>query len=555
MIYHFSQHKQQGRAAVLLIAPETGRLPDQMGPLARFISGKSGGLGEVITALCEGLTQQGVECHLAIPHLNRRFRKDNGFDEEQWNRILHTVDPEHIHLVNSSVFSDLPDVYAGNVVLNAAEFQKTIVNQIIPRICARNCGRLIIHSHDWLAGGIITAYARRHGLPVLHTVHNVHTGQIPLEYLFGVDTQKLAPDLYFSESSGACCIDSQATAIKNASLVNFVGERFLEEIVADYFTDRPVVPPSVRQEIKIKHACGAACAILNAPAPNMYPERCDSLVRKYGPADDIIAAKRENRMEFQRRTGLTVNPDAILLYWPSRLDAGQKGIELLEAIAQRFVNEHRDTQIAIVGNGAGNDRTHEEICGRIACASGGRITYQRFNEALSMLGFAAASDVFGASLYEPCGQIDQVGNLFGATATNRATGGYHDKIRELSLKGAKGSGNGFLFRDYDPAGLWYGLERAVQFHRYAPGIRRRHLRRIMQESRERYDLGTMIEQYIDVYEGLSGGAPVRPLERERASAAAGAARPAVAKKASFQQVVKRARPGRVRWLTPVPNTV
>jgi magnesium-transporting ATPase (P-type) len=51
-----------------------------------------------------------------------------------------------------------------------------------------------------------------------------------------------------------------------------------------------------------------------------------------------------------------------------------------------------------------------------------------------MLGYAAAHDVFGASLYEPCGQIDQVGNLFGATATNRDTGGYHDKIRELRLK-------------------------------------------------------------------------------------------------------------------------
>ncbi len=40
---------------------------------------------------------------------------------------------------------------------------------------------------------------------------------------------------------------------------------------------------------------------------------------------------------------------------------------------------------------------------------------------LSMLGFAAASDMFGASLYEPCGQIDQIGNLFGLTATNRRT--------------------------------------------------------------------------------------------------------------------------------------
>ena len=62
-----------------------------------------------------------------------------------------------------------------------------------------------------------------------------------------------------------------------------------------------------------------------------------------------------------------------------------------------------------------------EVLGRIAYASGGRIGYQPFSEELCMLGYAAASDVFGASLYEPCGQIDQVGNIFGATATNRAS--------------------------------------------------------------------------------------------------------------------------------------
>jgi hypothetical protein len=80
-------------------------------------------------------------------------------------------------------------------------------------------------------------------------------------------------------------------------------------------------------------------------------------------------------------------------------------------------------KIAIVGDGVESDRTHEEILGMIACASGGKITYQHFEEGLSMLGYAAANDIdiSGASLYEPYGQIDQSGNLFGATATNRDT--------------------------------------------------------------------------------------------------------------------------------------
>ena len=499
------------KTAVLLIAPETGRLPDGMGPLARFISGKSGGLGDVVAALCEGLTRRGIECHLATLNLKRRFQQESNLDENQWHKILNTIDPERIHLVNSAIFDDLSSAYGGNTALNAAEFQRALVNHIIVGLRAKNRGRLIIHSHDWMAGGIITAYAKLQGCPVLHTLHNVHTGYIPRDMLFGINTGKLSDCLYLSGNHGNPSIDCQATAIKNASLVSFVGKRFLSEIVDNHFSDQPIISPAVRQEVRAKCDHDAVLTILNAPALNMYPEKCDALVRKYGPDDDFIAAKRENLAEFQKRTGLVVNPEAILLYWPSRLDPSQKGIELLESIAHKFIIAHDDVQIAIVGNGVGNDRTHEEICGRIAWASGGKIAYQRFNEPLSMLGFAAASDVFGASLYEPCGQIDQVGNLFGATSTNRDTGGYHDKIRELTLieNGAPcDSGNGFLFRDYDTGGLWYGLDRTVQFHRRPLEIRARQIKRIMKETRQQHDMELMIEKYIDAYERLNEGIPL-----------------------------------------------
>src|SRR3990170_3012117 len=102
------------KTAVLLIAPETGRLPDEMGPLARFISGKCGGLGDVIAALCEGLSGRGIECHLATLNLKRRFQQESNLDEDQWYKILNTIDPERIHLVNSAIFDDLSSAYGGN---------------------------------------------------------------------------------------------------------------------------------------------------------------------------------------------------------------------------------------------------------------------------------------------------------------------------------------------------------------------------------------------------------------------------------------------------------
>lgn len=57
----------------------------------------------------------------------------------------------------------------------------------------------------------------------------------------------------------------------------------------------------------------------------------------------------------------------------------QKGIRLLEDIAHRFVIDHGDTQIAIVGDGVGNDCRHEAFCGRIAWSSDGKIAYHRLS--------------------------------------------------------------------------------------------------------------------------------------------------------------------------------
>ncbi len=511
VIRRFEVLTKKETTAILIISPETGRLPEDMGALARFISGKSGGQGEVVSALCEGLTERGLDVHLAILNLKKRFQREAQMSERQWREVRYKIDSDKIHLISSAVFAENMSAYAGDPILTAVEFQREIVNNVIKTVRARSEGRLIIHSHDWMAGGVITAYANATGLPVLHTVHNVFTACLPLDLFVGINLGSISDRLYFQEMNGNVGIDSQATAIKNATMINFVGEKFLREVVEDYFLDRDLVPPGVRQEVKEKYYNDAARAIINAPSSQMYPERCEALVRKYGPDDNILEAKRENLLAFQQKTGLKVNPDALLYFWPSRLDPFQKGVELLEQICISFTEQHPEVQIAIVADGIGNDRTHVDILGGIAWNSGGRITCQPFNEELSLLGYAAACDVFGASLYEPCGQIDQVGNLFGATATNRDTGGYHDKIRQLRLKveGAPHDvGNGFLFRHYDAGGLWYALEKSVAFHRMPVEFREKQIRRIMREAREQYSLGHMVAEYIRIYEKLNGGRPL-----------------------------------------------
>jgi glycogen synthase len=489
-----------------------------MGDFAKYVSGKSGGMGEVVAALCRGLSNKEILTYVITLNLKRKFMERSGMSREDYIQKLYHLPRDNIKTVDSSLFENYMSAYDGDPRVTAAEFQRKIRHSLIREIISKHEGKGIIHSHDWMAGGIITVFAKLRSIPVLHTVHNSHTGHIPLEMFHGVNLGELWSNLYISTDFGRECVDCQATAIKNATLVNYVGTRFLEETTQDYFLDRNFIPPSVRQETKAKYRFGSVLAIPNGISPAMYPENQDEnpdvdkpgLAKKYGTNDKIIEAKRQNLIKFQKKTGLLVNPDAILLYWPSRLDRMQKGVELLEDIALKFVIEHPDVQIAVVGNPVGYDRTDTEILGRIAWSSGGKIAYWPFEDDLSILGYAAASDVFGVSLYEPFGQIDLVGNLFGATATNRDTGGFHDKIVPLRLK-ALGApediGNGVLFKNYDSGGLWYGLEMAVANHRFfrkEPGEWERQAKRIMKEARNNWGLDKMITGYLAAYQRILG---------------------------------------------------
>lgn len=522
-IISFNILKRTPQTPVIIVSPESAQLTsDGMGEFAPYVSGKSGGLGEVVSALCQGLTDRGIPAHLVTINLARRFREQAGLTEREWSQKRREIDPEYVHLVSSSIFEEYRSPYDGDPLVNAAEYQRQIINQTIKDIQCRYEGRGLIHSHDWMAGGVVAAYANLREIPMLHTVHNTHTGYIPVDMFYGVNLHKLWDRLYIARDRDRTCIDSHATAIKNATKISYVGYRFLREVVEDHFMDRHFIPSSVREETKVKVGALSTLVIPNGISPTLYPEsqpedpdpNRPGLAQRFCPESQLIEAKQANMIKFQKQMGLTVDPHAILLFWPSRLDPVQKGIELLEEIAQPFVDAHADVQIAILGDPVGGDTAHPDILGRIACGSGGKIAFRGFDEALSLLGYAAATDVFGASLYEPFGQIDVMGNLYGATATNRDTGGYRDKITPLNLKewGAPmDGGNGVLFHDYNAEGLWWGLQKTVDNHRYLrnnPIQWHRQIQRIMRQARADWSLENMVAGYITAYEQLNAGRPL-----------------------------------------------
>jgi hypothetical protein len=115
-----------------------------MGQFAKYVSGKSGGLGEVISALCKGLSQRNIPVHLVTLNLSRRFREEAGLSEAEWIQTRHYLNPENVHLVTSAIFEGNRSAYDGSPPANAAEFQRQIVNTYIKEIRSAYEGRAIL---------------------------------------------------------------------------------------------------------------------------------------------------------------------------------------------------------------------------------------------------------------------------------------------------------------------------------------------------------------------------------------------------------------------------
>ena len=266
--------------------------------------------------------------HLITLNLSRRFREEAGLSEAEWIQTRHQLNPENVHLVSSAIYEGYRSAYDGSPPANAAEFQRQIVNTYIKDIRSAYEGRAILHTNDWMAGGVITPYAKLRGVPILHTVHNTHTGHVPLDMFYGVNLQALWDMLYLSDT-GSKAVDCQATAIRNATKVSYVGEKFLKEIVGR------LLPPETRSspgasasETKARYYGHDTLVIPNGISPDVFPENQEEnpevdQARAWrsatGPYDNLIEAKKANLVKFQKKTGLRGRSrrDPVLLAVPA----------------------------------------------------------------------------------------------------------------------------------------------------------------------------------------------------------------------------------------------
>lgn len=490
---------------ILLVTPEISFLPQNMGKITSILNTKAGGLADVSSLLVEELYQKGIDIHVAIPHYRRIFgRNPKKMGSNDLRFYYNHYEEGKIHFAEDRGFLYQDSVYDESCtsVLNfSLAFQRELTNHII-----RNVKPDIVHCNDWTTG-LIPPFTRRLGIRSLLTIHNIYTKRATLSEIEekGIDAPIFWENLYFEDYTNSYeeardrnRVDFLTSGIFSANMINTVSPQFLREIVDGWHN----IPDPVRSEIRNKYWAGSAFSILNAPHKS-YDPAADPAIRpwNYSYDGDIIAPKQALKADLQQTLGLRRDPGAPLFFWPSRLDPTQKGCELLSRIFFPLLESPSslDLQIVIVANGPYFDvfrsiiNFHQISDRAVLCP---------FEDSLSRRAYAASDFILMPSRYEPCGLAQMIAQKYGSLPIAMYTGGLINTVEHLDWENHTGSG--FIFKDYNPDGLWWGILEALRFYRQEAGLRESELRRVMKMAGDRYSITAVADQYIELYEELMG---------------------------------------------------
>ena len=130
----------------------------------------------------------------------------------------------------------------------------------------------------------------------------------------------------------------------------------------------------------------------------------------------------------------------------------------------------------------------------------GRVAIVNFDERLSRLGYAGSDFMLMPSLFEPCGLPQMTAPLYGSLPVVHSTGGLYDTIRPMDVEGA--SGNGFRFDDYNPHGLRWAIDKAMEFYALPDEAKEPQIRRVIQQSKKEFSHEEVARNYIAIYEEM-----------------------------------------------------
>jgi starch synthase len=236
---------------------------------------------------------------------------------------------------------------------------------------------------------------------------------------------------------------------------------------------------------------GDFIGILNGIDENEWnPETDKHIFSNY--SRERLDGKMLNKYHYLRSWGIEdheMKEDMPMIGMVTRL-TDQKGIPLVEEALERILSNY-PVRFTIVGSGA--DR-YENYFRYIGSKFGKRaLVYMGYNDDLAHKVEASADMFLMPSLFEPCGLNQMYSLKYGTVPVVRAVGGLADTVREYNY--STGTGNGFVFYDYEAADMGWALHRAISAYFDKPNW----IRIIKNGMMENNSATQSAERYIEVF--------------------------------------------------------
>ncbi len=413
---------------------------------------KTGGLADVLGALPKALANLGEEVAVVLP---RYSVVDIPTAERIYDSMPLRIGPHSYTVAIDQVtaggvrylFVDCPPLYARPEIYGgyADNHLRFAALNLAALGIARNIFRPdIFHGHDWPAG-LLGPYLREtmggdptfFGTKFVLTIHNLgYQGNFPAGVLGDLGLPRTLFHTEGLEFYGQ--VGFLKSGIVWADAITTVSPTYAQEI------QTPEYGYSMDGLLRVRAA--KITGILNgADYEEWNPATDPYLPASYSARD--LTGKRICKRALLAEMGLPVLMNTPLVGIVSRF-AGQKGLDLIAAVAKDFAEE--DLAIAVLGSGEAH---FEEMLRQVARDDPEQFAVRiGYDNGLAHRIEAGADIFLMPSRYEPCG-LNQIYSLrYGTVPVVRATGGLEDTVDETT---------GFKFVNYSPSELLAAIREAL----------------------------------------------------------------------------------------------
>lgn len=426
---------------------------------------KTGGLGDVMSALPKSLAKLNIDVKVIIPRykcIPQKFQEKMEYRGSFDMNLCSDGKQYYVGIMEYQEDGVVYDFIDNDEFFSWGNPYTNLIDDI-PKFCYfakaalaalnyLNWAPDVVHCHDWQAA-LVPLYLRTcfqdtdvgRAISVL-TIHNLKFQGIydrkKIQYWSGL------PDYVFNKD---CMIQNWLDAnmlkggITYSNKVTTVSNTYAWEIQTEEYGE------GLAEHLRYHN--NKILGIVNGIDTDIWNPATDKLLAADYDEKSAIKNKKVNKKALQESLGLDVDEHKMVIGLISRL-TNQKGLDLVNDVIPGIMDEH--TQVVVLGTGdsqyENTFRYYENKYKGNFCA------YIAYNENVAHNIYAGCDALLVPSRFEPCGLTQLIAMRYGAVPIVRETGGLKDTVQPYNM--FENTGNGFTFDRYESGLLYDAINRA-----------------------------------------------------------------------------------------------